>query len=90
MITKEQFDSLFDDNITKKEYNRILGLIDERFAEICEKFLKKKNQNYPCSKKSIFLIQLFKNNLLNFSRLFSKLIMIIFYSMSTAKRNCNF
>ena len=40
MITKEQFDSLFDDNITKKEYDSTIGQINRRFSEICEKFLK--------------------------------------------------
>jgi len=40
MITKAQFDSLFDDNITKKEYGEIIGQIDQRFEQICRTFLK--------------------------------------------------
>lgn len=39
MITKEEFDSLYSDSITKKEYDAIIAKIDERFEEICEKFL---------------------------------------------------
>lgn len=41
MITKEEFESLFDENITKKEYDRIIAEIDKRFVEICNKFLVK-------------------------------------------------
>lgn len=33
-ITKELFDSLYSENITKKEYDRIINLIDNRFADI--------------------------------------------------------
>lgn len=33
-ITKEQFHKLYSDNITKKEYDTILKLIDDRFYEI--------------------------------------------------------
>lgn len=44
-ITKEQFDSLFDENIKKKDYDHIISLIDQRFGEICEKFLVKKNKH---------------------------------------------
>jgi len=45
MITKDQFDSLFDENIKKKDYDEIIRLIDERFEEICERFLIKKNRS---------------------------------------------
>lgn len=41
-ITQEQFKSLYSDDITKKEYDRIIGLIDDRFAEICDKFVIRK------------------------------------------------
>ena len=40
-ITKTEFDSLYSDNITKKEYDRIIELINFRFSEICNKILKK-------------------------------------------------
>lgn len=39
MITKEEFDSLYTDEITVKKYNLILEKIDKRFVEICQKFL---------------------------------------------------
>lgn len=45
MITKQQFDSLFSDNITRKQYDTIIQQIDERFGEICEKFLRKRNKS---------------------------------------------
>ncbi len=45
MIKKEQFDYLFDENITKKQYNKIINDIDKRFGEICEIFLIKTNKN---------------------------------------------
>jgi hypothetical protein len=35
-ITKEQFDKLYDKNILKSEYDYIIDLIDDRFAEICK------------------------------------------------------
>jgi hypothetical protein len=34
MITKQQFDSLYSDKITKKEYDKIISEIDYRFDEI--------------------------------------------------------
>jgi hypothetical protein len=46
MITKEQFESLYSDDITKKQYDAIIELIDERFGEICSKFLVNKNANF--------------------------------------------
>ena len=33
-LTKEEFDSLYSDDITKKRYDKIIEKIDERFAEI--------------------------------------------------------
>jgi hypothetical protein len=33
-ITKKEFDSLYSDDITKKEYDRIINKIDNRFSEI--------------------------------------------------------
>lgn len=39
IITKQEFDLLYDDKITKKQYDQIIKKIDERFAEICEIFL---------------------------------------------------
>lgn len=45
MITKQQFDSLFSFDITKKQYDAIIQQIDERFEEICEKFLRKTNSS---------------------------------------------
>jgi hypothetical protein len=33
-ITKKEFDSLYDSNITHKQYNKILEKIDKRFQEI--------------------------------------------------------
>jgi hypothetical protein len=40
MITKEMFDSLTSDSITRKNYNRIIVLIDKRVDEIADVFLK--------------------------------------------------
>lgn len=40
-ITKQQFDKLFDENISKKEYDHIIDLINERFSEICLKIIPK-------------------------------------------------
>ena len=37
-ITKEEFDLLYDDSITKKQYNEIKNKIDIRVHEIAEKF----------------------------------------------------
>lgn len=34
MITKQEFDSLYSDEITKKQYNQIVEKIDIRFVEI--------------------------------------------------------
>ena len=39
-ITKEEFDELYDENIIVKRQNEILHKIDDRFSEICKKFLK--------------------------------------------------
>lgn len=36
MITKEQFDKLYSNDITKKEYDEIISLIDTRFCKIME------------------------------------------------------
>ena len=44
-ITKQQFDSLYSDDITKKQYDIIIDEIDKRFIEICEKFLHKNNKH---------------------------------------------
>lgn len=44
MITKEEFDSLYSDEITKKQYDEIVNRINLRFVEICNKFLRKKNK----------------------------------------------
>lgn len=41
-IDKKDFDKLYSDSITKKEYDEIIGKIDKRFAEICKKYLKRK------------------------------------------------
>lgn len=46
MITKEEFDSLYTDEITVKKYNEIIKKIDKRFAEICQKFLIKNSQGW--------------------------------------------
>ena len=40
MITKDQFDKLYDDNISKKEYDFIIQEINKRFSEICKNILK--------------------------------------------------
>ena len=42
-ITKEQFESLYSDKITKKEYDHIISLITDRFSEICKKIIKHHN-----------------------------------------------
>ena len=39
LILKEEFDSLFSDSISKKQYDLIIEKIDKRFKEICLKFL---------------------------------------------------
>ena len=41
-ILKEEFDSLYDENISKKEYERILSKIDQRFIEIVDEIKQKK------------------------------------------------
>lgn len=48
-LTKEEFDSLYDKNITVYKYDEIISKIDERFEYICDKFLIKnyKNGNSP-------------------------------------------
>lgn len=33
-ITKQQFEKLYSDDISKKEYDEIISLIDERFGEV--------------------------------------------------------
>ncbi len=43
MITKAQFDSLFSEDITKKQYDVIIAEIDKRFHEICKKFIHKES-----------------------------------------------
>ena len=45
-ITQEQFESLYSSEILKKDFDAIISLIDQRFTEICQKFLIKKNKNY--------------------------------------------
>ena len=40
-ITKEEFDSLYSDSITKKNYDAIVDKIDERFGEIVEILIPK-------------------------------------------------
>ena len=45
MITKSEFEELYNPNITKIKYDNILKKIDERFVEICKKFLTKTNRN---------------------------------------------
>ncbi len=39
MITKSQFDRLYDENITKKEYDYVIREIDKRFDYICKAIL---------------------------------------------------
>lgn len=46
MITKEEFDSLYTDEITVKKYNEIIKKIDKRFAEICISFLDLTSQGW--------------------------------------------
>lgn len=43
MITKEEFDSLYSDDITKKEYDRIISEIDKQFIEIANYLVIKSN-----------------------------------------------
>jgi len=45
MITKKQFDLLYSDDVTKKEYDAIIRQIGERFDEICRKFIRKTNKS---------------------------------------------
>ena len=45
MITIEQYNYLFSGEITKKQYDQIISKINNRFIEICEKFLKKNKSN---------------------------------------------
>ena len=40
-ITKEEFEKLYDENISKKEYDSIINKIDERFGEIVKHIAKK-------------------------------------------------
>jgi len=47
MITKEQFYSLYSDDITKKQYDKIIEKIDERFTEICKRFVIKTDKYEP-------------------------------------------
>lgn len=39
MITEKQFNSLYSNTITKKRYDTIIELINQRVDEICKKFL---------------------------------------------------
>lgn len=41
-ITKKEFESLYDENITKKDYDEIIAKIHSRVSEICNKFFKRK------------------------------------------------
>ena len=43
-ITKEEFDSLYSNNITKKNYDIIISKIDERFSEIIRKIIPNLNR----------------------------------------------
>jgi hypothetical protein len=43
-IKKEEFDEIYNDNITKKRYNEIIEKIDKRFCEIVD-FLIEKHDN---------------------------------------------
>lgn len=45
-INKEDFDKLYQDDITVKEYNRIIVLIDNRFGEVVLLIEPKMNQGY--------------------------------------------
>ena len=40
MLTIEQFNLLYNENITKKEYDRIICLVNQRFVEICNHIYK--------------------------------------------------
>lgn len=46
MITEKEFKSLFDDTITKKEYDEIIRKIDNRFSEICQELFCKNNKSW--------------------------------------------
>jgi len=45
-ITKEEFELLYDENITKKQYDCIISKIDARFYEICKMCLVKTNSSW--------------------------------------------
>ena len=45
-ITKEEFDSLYSDDITKKQYNYIISKIDKRFGEIVYFMAGNKRKNH--------------------------------------------
>lgn len=45
-ISKERFDKLYDENITKKEYDSIIGDIDDRFVEIVKLISSEKNKGW--------------------------------------------
>jgi hypothetical protein len=45
-ITKEEFEALFSDSITKKQYDGIIRKINDRFDEICKKFFRHKGTDY--------------------------------------------
>jgi len=45
-ITKEQFDKLYDTDISKREYDNIIGQIDSRFYEIVTSLVGKKNKQW--------------------------------------------
>ena len=46
VITKKEFASLFSEDISKRDYDRIIEKIDKRFVEICDQFLVKKDPAY--------------------------------------------
>lgn len=46
MITKENIDSLLSDDITKKEYDRLIELINQRVDEIWKYILKVSNRKF--------------------------------------------
>jgi len=41
-IAKSEFDRLYSENITKAEYDNIIGKVNERFVEICQTIIPKK------------------------------------------------
>jgi len=45
-ITKEQFDKLYSDNVSKREYDETIHLIYERFEEIVKKILPKRQRQW--------------------------------------------